>query len=324
MKPASGATSRFRRRTDELGLRTTLSTRMLPLLVAAMTFLAALAAAGAVAASRVSTHWAQGAGAALTVQVPRGNEPALLQSGQPGETSRLATVVALLNSADGVASARPLGQAELLRLLKPWLGNQADLPALPLPAVIEVHLSDPAADLAAVTARIDVAAPGTLIEHHESWLSRLADLTRSLQACAALALALVAGVGVAVIVVATRGGLSARRETIEIVHLLGATDQTIANRFAARCTVLAGAGAVFGAVAALPVLLALAYLAAPFSINASNTLPAPTDLRDLVMAAMAALPTQIWLTQLALPFSAILVGWLTAQATVRSWLKRLP
>ena len=55
---------------DELGLRRAISDRMLPFLVAAMAFLAALALAGWVGAASLARHWQQGAGSEVTVQVP--------------------------------------------------------------------------------------------------------------------------------------------------------------------------------------------------------------------------------------------------------------
>ena len=113
--------------------------------------------------------------------------------------------------------------------------------------------------------QLDEAAPGTLVESHGVWIRRLAVLARSLQACAGLALLLVAAVAAAVITVATRAGLAARRESIEIVHGLGATDGYIAARFAGRATLLAASGGFVGAALALPVLLTLANLAAPFA-----------------------------------------------------------
>jgi cell division transport system permease protein len=61
---------------DELGLRRAISDRMLPFLVAAMAFLAALALAGWVGAASLAQHWQQGAGSEVTVQVPRPREPA--------------------------------------------------------------------------------------------------------------------------------------------------------------------------------------------------------------------------------------------------------
>ena len=142
---------RFRRRRaslrpagfDELGLRRALSDRMLPFLVAAMAFLAALALAGAVGAASLARHWREGAGASLTVQVPRGEAPASGQGGTNGDT-RLAAVVALLRGTPGVREARALSDDELAELLRPWLGSGVERLSLPLPAVVRVRLADAA------------------------------------------------------------------------------------------------------------------------------------------------------------------------------------
>lgn len=179
---------------DELGLRRAISDRMLPFLVAAMAFLAALGLGGSVGAAALARHWQQGAGSALTVQVPKPD---------PARVERVAT---LLRGTPGIAEARPLTDAELGDLLRPWLGDAAKQLALPLPAVIEVHLAGAGPDLAALAARLDAVAPGTIVESHGIWVRRLAALARSLEACAWVALAVVAGVAVAVVAVATRAG----------------------------------------------------------------------------------------------------------------------
>ena len=80
---ARGKGSR-RTRFDDLGLRRALSDRLLPLLVAAMTFLAALTLAGVLAAAAVARHWQEGAAATLTVQVPNPGEPAVRARGSRG------------------------------------------------------------------------------------------------------------------------------------------------------------------------------------------------------------------------------------------------
>ncbi len=173
--------------------------------------------------------------------------------------------MALLRGAPGVVDVRVLSGAELAELLRPWLGNGAQASALPLPAVIEVRLA--AGERApddGLAERLAAAVPGVLVESQGIWLDRLTTLARSLQACAAAALLLVAGVAAAVVAVATRAGLAARRDAIEIVHGLGATDGFIAGRFAGRATVLAATGACMGALLALPVLLGLAALGQPF------------------------------------------------------------
>ncbi len=293
---------------DDLGVRRALSDRLLPCLVAAMAFLAALALAGAVGATALAQHWQSGAGGMITVQVPQPGDSI-------GSTTRLDRVRAALTATAGIAGTRTLSDDQLRVLLRPWLGTTTGDISIPLPAVIDVQVAGAGPDRATLVAALETAAPGTLVEEHDRWVKRLATLARSLQACAALAFAVVAFVAVAVIAVATRAGLASRRDAIEIVHGLGATDQFIARSFAQRATVLAGIGAGIGAVAALPVLASLAGLAAPFG-NAA----AP----DGIAGAVGSIPLTLWLSVLCLPPLAAAIGWLTAHRTVRRWLRRLP
>src|SRR5271166_1479449 len=143
------------KRFDEFGLRNALSDRILPGLVAAMAFLAALALAGGVGAASLASHWRHGAGAALTVQVPRPTQP-----DEARDAARLARVMDLLHGAQGIALARVLPDEELNNLLRPWLGAGIERLSLPLPAVIEVHLDEGSFDLDSLTRRLDAAAPG--------------------------------------------------------------------------------------------------------------------------------------------------------------------
>jgi cell division transport system permease protein len=299
-------------RFDDLGLRHALSDRMLPCLVAAMAFLAALALAGWFGTAGLARHWQQGASSSLTVQVPRATEPSAR-----GDQTRQAAVLALLIGTPGVASAHALSDQELGDLLRPWLGQGTEQLAIPIPAVVAVRLNNAAADLDPLSHRLSEAAPGTLVEDHGVWIRRLAVLARSLQACAALALVLVAGVATAVIAVATRAGLATRREAIEIVHGLGASDHYIAVRFAGRATLQAAAGAAAGALAALPVVLTLAQMVAPF---AGQTAGRGYTLAD----ALGTLPTPLWLALPCLPAGAAVIGYATAHGAVRRWLRHLP
>jgi cell division transport system permease protein len=296
---------------DELGLRRAIADRMLPFLVAAMSFLAALALAGWVGTASLARHWQQGAASALTVQVPRPKELAA-----PGGGTRVEKVLALLAVMPGIASARALGEEELGELLSPWLGSGAERLAVPLPAVIAVRLAALGVDLDRLSRQLNDVAPATLVESHGIWIRRLGVLARSLEACAGIALLLVTAVAAAVVAVATRAGLAARREAIEIVHGLGATDGYIAARFAGRATLLAAAGGSAGAALGLPVLLTLANLAAPFS----GTMPATRSPADI----LTAVPASLWFALPGLPLAAASIGFVTAQITVRRWLRRLP
>jgi cell division transport system permease protein len=291
---------------DDLGLRRALSDRLLPLLVAAMIFLAALALAGATAASGLAAHWQGGAATLLTVQVPQPDGPA-------AGTTRADAVQAVLLATPGLATHR-LSTAEFAGILRPWLGDEPPSLALALPAVFEVQRL-PGAQPPDIEARLTQVAPGTLVEKNGVWFERLALLARSLQISAALALFVVGLVAMAVTSVATRAGLAARRDAILIVHGLGATDGIIARQFARRVTLLVFVGAVIGLILSVPMLLALASITAPFQPNLPQT-GAPADL-------LRALPPTLWALLPTLPMAAAAIGWLTAQATVRAWLSGL-
>jgi cell division transport system permease protein len=278
-------------RVDQLGLRGGREF-LLPMLVGAMSFLAALAIAGTLATGAMAAHWRNDTGTALTIQVP---------------PPRLAAVLAALAADPDVDGAHLLSGAEMNALLKPWLGADAGALALPVPAVITASWAG-AAPPDALAARLAAIAPGTLVETGARWAARVAALTASLQACAAAVLLIVAAVAAGVVAVATRAGLAQRRAAIEIVHGLGALDTDIADSFAERALLLAVAGALAGTLLALPVLFWLAGLAAPFAS---------------VPDAAPALPVALWVCLPVLPLVAAVIGWATAQFTVRHWLRGL-
>lgn len=320
-----GETARGKRlrppRFDDLGLKRALSDRLLPALVAAMAFLAALAWAGFIAANALGTRWQAGAGASLTVQVPQPGAPS---GPDPATTAsvpnRREAVLALLAATPGVARLHALTEGELADLLRPWLGTQGEAMTVPLPAVIELDLAPGGVALAGLDAKLQQTAPGSLLENQNIWATRLAALARSLQASTGLALLVVIAVAVAVVAVATRAGLVARRGAIEIVHGLGATDAYIAGRFAGRASLLALVGGAVGAVASLPVLLELASLAAPFAGTPGDSAVVAVPR---AIAWFGILPSSLWVALPCLPLAAAAIGWATAQFTVRRWLMRL-
>lgn len=280
---------------DPLGLRRALSDRLLPGLVGAMALLAALALAGARGADRLADRWQAGAAAAVTVQVP---DPT---------RARMAAALEMLRGDSVVASAAEVGPERVAELLRPWIG---DAPALILPGVIELRLAAAPESLPRLAERLAEAVPGAELESHGIWVARLSALARSVQGVALAVLALVVGVAVAVVAVATRAGLASRREAIDVLHDLGATDRAIAGRFARRVALLAGLGALAGAAIAVPALAALSGLAMPLFGGGQAS-----------AGLLAELP---WGILASLPPVAALIGWGTAQATVRRWLRRLP
>ena len=298
---------------DPLGLRQALPGLLLPAVALAMTLLAALALGGAAGAQALAGRWQQGVAAAVTVQLP---------DMDPARTTRALEALRLL---PGLVDARPMDQARLAALLRPWLG---EVSALPLPAIVELRFDPLPEDPAALARLILGVVPEAMVETQGVWVARLVTLAQRLQQAALAAVLLVGLLAVAVVMVGIRAGLAARHEVIAILHDLGATDGDIANRYAGRVALLCGLGALAGLALALPALLGFSALAEPLlgrtpvlGITGSGVTAFGLALSDLTEFPWRALP---WRVLGSLPMVVAALGWLTAQILVRNWLKRLP
>lgn len=309
-------------RADRIGLRAAMADRLLPFVVAAMSFLAALALAGNFAAGQLAVHWLGGARNLLTIEVPDPGAPIVNASSGGTAVSRIDAVQKWLQTSGQVADARILSGAELDRLLKPWLGDDhGDALPIALPGVIVAHIGNATPPVATIAKQLALIAPETMIDSGGRWSERLAALTDSLRASAFAVLIIVALVAASVVAVVVRAGLAQRREAIEIIHGLGAQDADIANQFAARAMRLAASGGLFGALASMPVLIWLGQLASGFSEIPNSLHPggALAALRDVPKL----LPPILWTTPLIFTLGAALIGWGAAQVTVHGWLRRL-
>ncbi|GBR56928.1 cell division protein FtsX [Acetobacter senegalensis DSM 18889] len=311
----------FSGRKDGLSVSEALPDRSLFTLVAMMSFLAALTLAGATGARALSARWAGGAAQLVTVQVPDPDQPLTPASKkEPTGPTRAEAVLADLNTLPPGSVMHRLDKEELARLLEPWLG-EADNSALPLPAIIRIRLPDNAQVPNNLEQTLTAHVPGTIVEHNASWGERLKALANSLLACAGLALLTVGGIATLVTGLATRAGLSTRRDIIEILHGLGASDGYIAGRFAWRTAMLGLGGSLAGTVLAMVPLLVLFRMAAPF---ANISLQSDTLLLPDWQTLQNIIPTDMLVAFAALPFVAAFICWITTQSMVRLWLRRLP
>lgn len=291
----------FGRRSD-LPLRTDPATRFLPWLVAVMTFMAALSAAGALMLDDMVGRWESGVAHTLTVQVPPGGDA-------EADGKRVAEAVKILLAVPGIIHAREIPAREIMKLVEPWLGTSAAVADLPLPRLIDVTIDENSGiDTRALSERLQAAVPGTLLDDHGLWLQRLVRLVRSLEVLAWAVVGLVGLVTAATVIFTTRAGLAVHREVIEVLHLIGAQDSYIAGQFAHHAANLGFRGGLIGVILAGPALLAIGAL----SSRLQSTLLPRLVLANWHWSVLALLPVLAWL-----------LAWLTARLTVGRALRRI-
>jgi cell division transport system permease protein len=166
-------------------------------------------------------------------------------------------LLARVREVPGVASARYVGKADALALLRETLGPEASvaehLSANPLPASLQITPSaegstpEGARDLMAALSALpeaDEVAGGT------DWVDRLAQWRRLLQALSVGAGAVLGVAAVLTVTTATTLVLHARRREIEIMRLVGAPEMVIRLPLVLQ----GGAQGFLGAAVALAIL----------------------------------------------------------------------
>lgn len=226
----------------------------LDVVIAVMAFLAALALGASLIAERTALGWRAGLSDRLTVQVI---PPAQDNAGARLE-EEVSAALAVLRDTRGIAHAQALTQQQTLALVQPWLGEGALVAELPLPRLIDATVTPGAeVDLKTLSARLKEAAPDSLLDDHARWISRLRNLADTITWSAYGILLLIAIATAAAVSFATRAGLEAHHEMVELLHQMGARANFIASAFERHYFLSAlGAAAVGAALAALVFLAA--------------------------------------------------------------------
>lgn len=195
-----------------------------PWVVAVMTALAMLGLALALALAPASTALSRQIAGRATIQVVEG-DPIVRRDA-------VAAVRRVLADAPYVTHVETVPEAELRGMAQRWLGGGFDELRLPLPALIDVDLVAGGGDsVARLRTALRGVNPRLRVVPHAGWLGPVAGLLQSLALIAvAIAAALMAG-AVAVAMLAARAALAAQGGTIDVLHLVGATDLQIARMF---------------------------------------------------------------------------------------------
>ncbi|MET0270781.1 MAG: cell division protein [Sphingomonas sp.] len=273
----------------------------MPWVIAVMMFLTVLAAAAGLGLNAAAVALGDDLAGRVTVQI--------VQADPVSRAAQARGALAALRSMAGVRSAAQVGDAEMAGLLEPWLGPEGLGDDLPLPALIDVVMRDAVADHApAVATALRRVAPDARVDDHARSLAPLAGLIGALQWLATGLVLLMAAATASIVVIAARAALSTHRPTIDVMHLLGATDVQITRLFQRRIALDALYGGLGGLGAGIIVLLLLGRRLGALGSE---------------LVGSAALPAGPWLLLLLLPLPATLVAMLTARIAVLATLRRI-
>ena len=266
----------------------------MPWVIAIMTFLTILAAAAGLGLGGAASGLGQQLAGRLTVQIVEAN-PDLRER-------QAANALFQLNRLSAVSAAARIDEAKMRALLEPWLGRDGLSADLPIPVLIDVTLAKgDARDVADVEQAMRRVAPAAQVERHAQWLGPLEGLLATLRWLSVGLVVLMAVAMASAVVLAARAALITHRETIDVMHLMGATDLQVARLFQRR----AGLDALFGSVLGFAVGIAIVLFIA-------------SRLGDVGAALFdqGGLGWKDWLVILLVPVGAVGLAIATARLTV--------
>ena len=213
--------------------------------IAVLCFLACLTALAVIAGGRAASGWAsQLTGEATVIVRPRGGETPDAAAARAAEA---------LAGAPGVVEARALEREKAYDLIRPWLGDVADLEDLPVPRLVAVTLAKRRpATAAGLRSALRTQGLDAVVDDHGVWIKDIRKAAEVVRILGGAVFVLIAVAAAAVVAFATRAGLAARRDVVEVLHMAGAEDGFIAQLFEVRfARVAAIAGALGATVAAI-------------------------------------------------------------------------
>ncbi len=236
----------------------TVAGRALIAVIAILTFLAALSAGAAVLAARASEQWRGAVANEMTIQIRPDSRRDI--------EADLAQAVAMAAGVASIESVRVVPKAESDRLLEPWLGAGLDLVELPVPRLIVLKLkSRVGPDLPAFSTALRNLLPSAILDDHRLWVRRLSTMASTIILSGAAVVLLVLAAAALAVAFATRGAMAGSRDSVEVLHLVGADDAFIAREFQSRFIRLGLRGGAVGGLAAIIVITLLGWLASRWS-----------------------------------------------------------
>jgi cell division transport system permease protein len=295
----------MRFRTD-LPLDRDSTARFLPWIIGFMVYLAMIAATVALVVDHVTQRWQRDLSGQLTVELP-----VVADEDAAAHKQRVEAAVDEIADTNGILGTRLLDQAEVQRLLSPWLGDQArEELGVALPDLIAVSLQPGIRpNLSELAERLQSASPGAAIDDHASFNAGAMGFLKTIEVLAVSVLALVLAATAGVVAFVARAGLSIHRRIVEIVHLVGAHDSYVARQFQAQAFRYGFIGAIIGTLLAAATLLTAAVFAA-------------RDAAPIGPAVQAFQPWMIW-PLILIPLAAVLIAMITVRIAVLTALRRM-
>ncbi len=218
-------------RNYDLGLEKSAGSLFIIVLFALMTYLSLLSVGAGLWLYDLSDRYASGLAHQATIIIPAQEKN--------GQNINADKIEKLSDQVDKLMSAHPavnrltvLTPADITDLVSPWLGSSPELDDLPLPRLISVTFqAESEVNMDALSKRLISLHPDIRIDTHQDWLDRVMRLTVTLKNLALALILLMGGTTFLAVSGAISSKMAIHAPELELIHLMGASDQYLSRQF---------------------------------------------------------------------------------------------
>ncbi len=270
-----------------------------------MVFIGSFICGGGMLIYNSLTNWQRGVSESLTVQINTYDE----EGRDRGDlvVQDVEKALSILRTTPGVIGASVLSDAQMNDLMAPWVGADVAVTSLPIPKLIDVSVDANAPPfLEQLKADLAAYVPAATMDSHRIWLAELVKMSQHILKLIIFVLGLLALTIAFTVAYTTRSTLKIHESVIKLVHMMGAKDLFITNRYALLNSKYALTGGILGTVCALPLLWIVI-----LSFRGTS--------ESMLQAQFSTLQ---WGILIGIPLGVTLLAFITTFKTVFSYLRR--
>jgi len=276
------------------------ASHFLPWIIALMVYLAALILTGSFTLSSTiaASHNAQAQ--SFSVHLPHMEK----------ERDASEKVLELIKNTPGIEEAEIITPARIQEMVEPWFGKSGVISSLPLPVIIEAKIKKGAdIDYESLKGKIALMVPAATLDDHKKWLVQFSAFVGVVQLTLLIIALLIISTTACIVIFACKTSLKIHRNTVNLLHRLGALDSYIATQFQNHAAFLTLKGAFIGSGFASFTLIGLHLMA--------------HHLNSPLFPSVSLSPVH-WLILFTLPLLMSALALAVARISVLNNLRRMP
>ncbi len=170
-------------------------------------------------------------------------------------------VINIVQSVPGVLSVSKIKEADLLKILEPWLYGTAIPDDFPFPTLFDVDIDkNVTIDLLNLTAKLSKISSDVRIHDHSNWYNPISKFSKGLCGFSILLSFLILMTVCSTIILITKKTLKEHHDIVKILQLIGANDKYISSQFMNYYLSLSMKGVIISIILSLFTILGITYI----------------------------------------------------------------